>query len=171
MAPEHSRLQDGGPFGCGANAERLQIDADHIGVIGGSAGGHLASLAAVSGSEVGLDPAGPYGSFSCAVQCAVPMYGAAEVRDGPNALRMFGKSQAAAPELYRLASPVTHVDSRDPPFLILHGTADKLVPVEQSKTLARALKQAGVEHELVIIEGCAPHSFDLQPKDAICVRS
>lgn len=146
-----------------ANAERLQIDADHIGVIGGSAGGHLAALLAVSGTKVGLDPAGPYGDLSCAVQCAVPMYGAAEVRDGPNALRMLGKSCDQAPELYRLASPVMHIDSSNPPFLILHGTADKLVPVEQSEILARALQQAGVEHELVVIEG-APHSFDLQPK-------
>jgi acetyl esterase/lipase len=146
-----------------ANADRLQIDADHIGVIGGSAGGHLAALLAVSGTKVGLDPSGPYGDFSCAVQCAVPMYGAAEVRDSPHALRMLGKSRDAAPELYRLASPVTHVDSSDPPFLILHGTADNQVPVAQSETLARALQQAGVEHELVVIEG-APHSFDLQPK-------
>ena len=92
------------------------------------------------------------------------MYGAAEVHDSPNALRMLGKTREAAPELYRLASPVTHIDARDPPFLILHGTADKLVPVKQSETLAAALKKAGVEHELVIIEG-APHSFDLQPKE------
>ena len=147
-----------------ANAERLQIDADHIGVIGGSAGGHLTSLLAVSGSDSGLDPTGPYGNFSCAVQCAVPMYGAAEVHDSPNALRMLGKSREAAPELYRLASPVTHIDARDPPFLILHGTADKLVPVKQSEALAAALKKAGVEHELVIIEE-GTHSFDLEPKE------
>lgn len=146
-----------------ANAERWQVDADHIGVIGGSAGGHLTALLAVSGPQVGLDPPGPYGEFSCAVQCAVPMYGAAEVGDSPHALRMLGKSRAAAPELYRLASPAQHVDSSDPPFLILHGTADNQVPVEQSEILARALQQAGVEHELVILEG-APHSFDLQPK-------
>lgn len=146
-----------------ANADKLQIDADHIGAIGGSAGGHLVALLAASGNVPELDPPGPYGEFSSAVQCVVPMYGAAEVRDGPSALRMLGKTREQAPELYRLASPTTHIDPRDPPFLILHGTADKLVPVEQSEILARALKQAGVEQELVVIPD-APHSFHLQPK-------
>lgn len=147
-----------------ANAERLQIDADHIGAIGGSAGGHLVALLATSGNVRELDPSGLYGEFSCAIQCAVPMYGAAEVRDGTSALRMLGKSKTEAPDLYLAASPITHIDPRDPPFLILHGTADKLVPVEQSEILSRALKKAGVEQELIVIEG-APHSFHLQPKE------
>ena len=58
---------------------------------------------------------------------------------------------------------ITHADPKDPPFLILHGTADKTVPVEQSEILAAALKKAGVEHELVLVPE-APHTFDLQPK-------
>ncbi|MBI1346463.1 prolyl oligopeptidase family serine peptidase [bacterium] len=146
-----------------ANADRLQIDSEHIGVIGGSAGGHLTSLLALSGPADGLDPAEPWGEFSCAVQCAIPLYGASEVRDSKSALWMLGKTQVEAPELYKLASPVTHIDAQDPPFLILHGTADTTVPVEQSENLAAALKEAGVEHELVIVEG-APHTFHLQPK-------
>lgn len=146
-----------------ANADRLQIDPDHIGVIGGSAGGHLTSLLALTGPTDGLDPTAPWGEFSCAVQCAIPMYGASEVRDSQSALLMLGKTREAAPDLYELASPVTHVDAHDPPFLILHGTADKTVPVEQSEMLAAALKKAGVEHQLVIIPG-APHTFHLQPQ-------
>lgn len=146
-----------------ANADRLQIDAAHIGAIGGSAGGHLVALLATSSNVRELDPPGPYAEYSCAIQCAVPMYGAAEVRDTPNAKLMLGRTKAEAPELYRLASPAALADPKDPPCLILHGTADKLVPVEQSEILARALEKAGVEHELVIVEG-APHSFDLQPQ-------
>lgn len=146
-----------------ANAKRLQIDADHIGVIGGSAGGHLTSLLAMTGPADGLDPTAPWGEFSCAVQCAVPMYGAGEVRDSKSALSMFGKTREEAPNLYKLASPITHADPKDPPFLILHGTADKTVPVEQSEILAAALKKAGIEHELVLVPE-APHTFDLQPK-------
>ncbi|MGE3780055.1 MAG: family 16 glycoside hydrolase, partial [Pirellulaceae bacterium] len=146
-----------------ANAARLQIDPDHIGVIGGSAGGHLTSLLALTGPADGLDPAGPYAEFSCAVQCAIPMYGAGEVRDSANTRAMLGKARDEAPELYRLASPNSHADAKDPPFLILHGTADKTVPVEQSEKLAAALKQAGVAHQLVIVPD-APHSFHLQPK-------
>jgi len=57
---------------------------------------------------------------------------------------------------------VTYVRSNSPPFLILHGTADTPVKLAQSEFLAERLKQAGVEHQLVLIPG-APHSFDLQP--------
>lgn len=146
-----------------ANAKRLQIDPDHIGVIGGSAGGHLTSLLAMTGPADGLDPKEPWGEFSCAVQCAVPMYGAGEVRDSKSAKAMLGKTRDEIPDLYKLASPITHADAKDPPFLILHGTADKTVPVEQSEILAAALKKAGVEHELVLVPD-APHTFDLQPK-------
>lgn len=57
-----------------ANAERLHLDVNHIGVIGGSAGGHLASMVGVTGPESSLDPSGPYGEQSCKVNCVVDMY-------------------------------------------------------------------------------------------------
>ncbi|QOV92379.1 alpha/beta hydrolase [Humisphaera borealis] len=144
------------------NAEKLQIDPDRIGVIGGSAGGHLAAMVAVTGPGDGLDPAEPYGDLSCKVKCAVDLYGPADLTDRPE-IRMFGKKLAEAPELYKNASPVSHLDKNDPPILIMHGTADMTVPLEQSKLFAAALAKAGVEHELVIVEG-APHTFHLQPK-------
>jgi acetyl esterase/lipase len=143
------------------NAERLQVNPDRIGVIGGSAGGHLAAMLAVTGEKDGLDPAGPYGEFSCRVQCAVDLYGPADLA-GNFDISMLGKRATEAPELYRAASPVTYVDKNDPPILIVHGTADTTVPVEQSKRFAAKLKAAGVRHELVIVEG-APHTFHLQP--------
>ena len=144
------------------NAERLQVDPERIGVIGGSAGGHLAALLAVTGEKDGLDPKGPYGEFSCRVKCAVDLYGPADL-SGHRDISMFAKTRAEAPELYRAASPVTYVDKLDPPILIIHGTADKLVDVEQSKLFAAKLKAVGARHELVIVEG-APHTFHLQPK-------
>ncbi len=148
------------------NADRLGIDPAHIGVIGGSAGGHLAAMLGLTGPESGLDPAGPYGEFSCRVQAAVDLYGPADLMTWlPNRslFDMLPGTRAEKPELYRQASLATHADKNDPPILILHGTADKTVPVEQSESLAAALKKAGVEHELVIIPD-APHSFHLQPK-------
>ena len=68
-----------------------------------------------------------------------------------------------APELYRAGSPISHISKKTPPILILHGTADKTVALEDSKAFDEALEKAGVEHQLVIVEG-APHSFDLEPK-------
>ena len=143
------------------HAERLQVDPERIGVIGGSAGGHLAAMLAVTGEKDGLDPAGPYGEFSCRVRCAVDLYGPADLA-GHHDVTMLGKKAAEAPELYRAASPVTYVDKNDPPILILHGTADKTVDIGQSKLFAAKLKEAGARHELVIVEG-APHTFHLQP--------
>lgn len=140
-----------------ANAERLQIHPDRIGVIGGSAGGHLAAMVALTGPE--LDPPG---EGSTRVQCAVDLYGPVlwfENRD----ISMFRKTRAEAPELYKQADPRTHIDQDDPPLLILHGTADKTVPVADSEALAAAMKAAGARHHLEIIPD-APHTFHLQPK-------
>jgi acetyl esterase/lipase len=144
------------------NADRLRVNPDRIGVIGGSAGGHLAAMLAVTGPADRLDPPGPYGEFSCRVQCAVDLYGPADLLARGDA-KMLGKTRAEAPELYRAASPTTYADESDPPILILHGTADKTVALEQSERFAAALKRAGAPHELVVIEG-APHTFHLQPK-------
>ena len=148
------------------NAERLGIEANHIGAIGGSAGGHLTTMLAVTGPESGLDPAGPYGEFSCRIQAAVDLYGPADLMTWPpgsSSISMLPGARKDKPELYRLASPAAHADKNDPPILILHGTADKTVAVEQSQELAETFKKAGLPHELIVIEG-APHTFHLQPK-------
>lgn len=145
-----------------ANAERLHLDVEHIGVIGGSAGGHLSSMVGVTGPESGLDPAGPYGEQSCKVSCVVDMYGPADLANWKD-ISALRTSRAKSPDLYKQFSVLTHLDKNDPPFLILHGTADTTVDVAQSKALDAALTQAGIEHHLEIIEG-APHTFHLQPK-------
>jgi len=144
------------------NAERLQIDPRHIGAVGGSAGGHLVAMLAVTGPNDRLDPKGPYGEHSCRVQCAVDFYAPTDLtRLGY--VWMLGKTRDEAPERYRAASPMPYVDKSDPPMLILHGNADKIVPVKDSELLAAALERVGVERELVIIEG-ADHGFNLEPK-------
>jgi acetyl esterase/lipase len=145
-----------------ANAARLHLDPDRIAVGGGSAGGHLASMVALTKPEDGLDPQGPYGEFSCAVQCGLDFYGPVELTTWHDST-MFGKTKAQDIEIYRKASPVTYARKDSPPMLILHGTADKTVDIKQSEALETALKKSGAVVEYVSIPG-APHTFDLQPK-------
>jgi acetyl esterase/lipase len=143
-----------------ANAARYAIDVDHIGVIGGSAGGHLAAMVGLTGSE--LDPPGPYGEQSARVQAVVDLYGPM----AHNARRINVLVDPANPEAERLTreiTPLSHIDNHDPPVLILHGTADKSVSLEDSELFDAALAKGSVPHELVIVEG-APHTFHLQPK-------
>ena len=99
------------------NAAKYRIDHDHIGVLGGSAGGHLAALVAMTSPEDGLDPKEPWGEVSCRVQAAMPMYG---VHD----FAAFAKEPPPAEltELLKRGSPVTYATKDDPPALILHGT-------------------------------------------------
>src|SRR5262245_26960177 len=146
-----------------ANRERLHLDADHIGVIGGSAGGHLSCLVGVTQSRDGLDPAGPYGDESCAVNCGVDLYGPVDFSNSKD-IAALRKTRSEAPELYKAFSVLTYLDKGDPPILIMHGTADLTVPIAQSELLAEALRKHGIEHRLEIVEG-APHTFHLQPKE------
>ena len=144
------------------NAEKLQINPDKIGAIGGSAGGHLVSMLAVTETKDGLEPKGPYAEFSSRIQCVVDLYGPVELLEYKD-IAAFRKSRKEAPELYRQATPSTYADKNDPPFLILHGTGDKTVDYHQSELFAAALKKAGTKHELILIPE-APHTFHLQPK-------
>lgn len=134
------------------NADRYGFDATRVGAIGGSAGGHLVSMLGATDPDSGLEPTEGPSEIPTHVDAVVDLYGPTHVGLGP-----FGPDSDAA------TSPITYLDPNDPPFLILHGTADKTVDVERSKEFAAALAKAGVKHELVIIEG-APHTFHLQPK-------
>ena len=144
------------------NAAELQVDADNIGVIGGSAGGHLAAMVTLLTQEDQLDAKSPYAEWSCRVKCGVDLYGPNDLTDYRD-LNMLGKTRAEAPELYRQASPVSYARKTSPPMMILHGTADTTVPMRQSERLAEALKKAGATAELIVIPD-APHTFHLQPK-------
>ena len=159
-------------------ADRYQVDADHIGVIGGSAGGHLAATVALVGPEAGLEPTEPYGGVSSRVQAAVVMYGITDLltrkRTQPDGTPidgalteggtpvMLGAGRDENPRLWVEASPVSHVTAGDPPVLILHGTADVTVDYDQSVELDKKLRAAGVAGQLILIKG-ARHTFDLQP--------
>ncbi|QDV48625.1 prolyl oligopeptidase family serine peptidase [Gimesia fumaroli] len=145
------------------HADQYQVDAEYIGAIGGSAGGHLVAMLAVTGDDPQLEPDAPYADFSSRIQAVVPMYGAHDLIALAKSREMLSSFTEAEKELSRQASAVNHISKDDPPFLILHGTKDALVPVEQSELLAASLKQGNIPTELLIIKG-APHSFHLQPK-------
>jgi acetyl esterase/lipase len=142
------------------NAERQQIDPERIGVIGCSAGGNLATMLVLTQPKDGFEVADT--NVSSAVSCAVDFYGAVDLMNYHD-MKMFNRTRAEAPELYVKASPVTYARKDAPPILLVHGTADAVVPVRQSQTLDAALTKVGAEHQFVIVPD-APHTFNLQPK-------
>ena len=156
-----------------ANARRYQVDVEHLGVIGGSAGGHLALMVAYTPGVTELSPQAPYPDVSDRVQACVDMYGvtdlttrqATETDGTPNGkLReagLFADKRGENSEKWKLGSPVCHVSPTCPPTLILHGLADTTVDREQSVELDRKLSEQGVEHRLLLIPGVG-HTFDLQ---------
>jgi acetyl esterase/lipase len=148
------------------NAIVYKIDTNHIGVIGGSAGGHLAAMLGVANSDVGLEPNdSQYHGIPTRVQAVVDMYGITDLTKWKNqnsCQRYLGYSYQQMPQLYVKASPLTHVSHDDPPFLIIHGTKDTVVELEQSLEFMTKLKSNGVPVELIRVAD-APHAFHLQP--------
>jgi acetyl esterase/lipase len=156
------------------HADRYRIDPARIGVIGGSAGGHLALMVAYTSDVPELEPSAPYPGVSSGVRAVVNMYGITNLLTrrkteadgtpvGPPA-RSSALVKGASdenPGAWRLASPVYHVSAAVPPTLILHGTADTTVDRDQAVELADALRKHGVEHRLILIDGIG-HTFDLQ---------
>ncbi|MBM3804734.1 MAG: alpha/beta hydrolase [Acidimicrobiia bacterium] len=149
-------------------ADRYQIDPDRIGVIGGSAGGHLALMVGLTDPAANLEPPSPYAGVPSRVQAVVDLYGPTNLLTWqwdqiPEIVPLLlGASRSKDPALWTSASPVHYVTSDDPPVLMLHGTEDSAVPVDQSRELRSKLVEKGVRHHLEVIEK-AEHSFDLQP--------
>ena len=158
-----------------AHAGELGVSTERIGVMGESAGGHIAALVGLTAHRPDLE--GTHGVLgrSSAVDVVVDWYGPADLEtmprvDLPPAIAAKLPPEMATPPEEHLtrglegaaradASPVTHVTPGAPPFLLVHGTADWLVPFAQSEQLAAALTGAGVPAQLVPVEG-AEHIFD-----------
>ncbi|WP_174297696.1 alpha/beta hydrolase [Sphingomonas bacterium] len=145
-----------------AHAREYAIDPTRVGLWGGSAGGHLAALTAVTCRDTALDPAA--GNDGC-VQAAVTWYGVYDFAgmtatpDGNAAgAKLLGCEGTCPADRIRAVSPVTYIDAKDPPFLLIHGTDDHTVPVAQSHLGEAALRKVGVPVESIYIPG-VDHSF------------
>jgi acetyl esterase/lipase len=143
-----------------ANAKKYKLNPDKFGVCGASAGGHLVALLGTGGDVKEMEgDVGPR-DVSSKVHCVLDFFGPTDLarlsppraKENP-VTRLLGGAPADKRALAALANPITHVSKDDPPFLIVHGDADKLVPTSQSELLHEALKKAGVDSTLKVVPG------------------
>ena len=139
-----------------ANAAKYGLDAPRIGAWGSSAGGHLVSLLATTNGLKELE--GDEGNLDqpSDVQAVVDWFGPTDLLTvGAKDTRsnLLGGDAQSIPEKARRASPMTYVSAKACPTLIMHGDADKTVPISQSETFAKALKAAGADSTLVVVPG------------------
>jgi acetyl esterase/lipase len=143
-----------------ANAAKYRLDPDRFGAWGASAGGHLVALLGTSGGVAELEGEVGTKTGSSRVQAVCDWFGPTDLlRLSPplakeNAVtRLLGGAPSTRKALAVSADPITHITKDDPPFLVIHGTNDRLVPLTQSELLHAALKTANVESELVVLDG------------------
>lgn len=150
-----------------AHATEYGYDPKRIGVWGASAGGHLVALLGVTGQVRDFDVGGNLDQSS-AVQCVIDWFGPADFpaydpalptamvqRENPDSVlaQLFGGPISQKLELAKRGSPVTWVTKEAAPMLIMQGTKDPLVPLDQSQRLADRLKAAGADVTLEVLEG------------------
>jgi acetyl esterase/lipase len=148
-------------------------DPDYIAITGGSAGGHLTALAALTPNDPAWQPG--FEDVDTSVQVAVPHYGIYDMADetgltsvrlmrdrflGP---RVFKKSFASEPEAFRAASPISRITSDAPDFFILHGTLDTLVGVDQARLFTEKLRRESKRTVVYAELPAAQHAFDVFP--------
>jgi acetyl esterase/lipase len=154
-----------------ANIPEHGGDPSFVAITGGSAGGHLAALAALTPDLSGFQPG--FQEADTSVAAAVPFYGVYDFanRDGsagralvPFLERRVMRSRLADNRaVWDEASPLSHVRPDAPPFFVLHGTNDVLVPVEQARSFVRALRATSRNPVAYAELPRAQHAFDVLP--------
>lgn len=158
-----------------AHASEFGVDADRIGLLGDSAGGYVVQMAGATNGEKNWD-VGDFKEVSSDVQAVVSIYGISDLTtigegignenvhasaavtealllNGPAFKDFAGASVNADPQKAKAASPIGHVDGTEPPFLLMHGSGDKVVSPLQSKKMFEALQNKKVEAEYVLVRG------------------
>jgi acetyl esterase/lipase len=144
------------------HADEFGVDPGRIVVMGISSGAHLAGLLGTLAEERGPD------GISSRVQAVVSFYGPSDLASLISSRRLshepvrtlLGDGPSRSANLTAEASPISHVTHDDPPFLLLHGSDDRWVPMDQSVRMASTLAMVGVPHRLIVIPG-ARHGFGL----------
>ena len=165
-----------------AHAGEYGLAADRFGAWGSSAGGHLVALLGVAGDRAEFQPP-EWPEVSTRVQAVCDWYGPTDFLqmdaheppgaardhdqpDSPESQLIGGPIQANAAAVQR-ANPVTYVTADAPPFLVMHGTQDPLVPIHQSELLVAALRAAGRSVEFVRLEGAGHGGPAFQRPEAL----
>jgi acetyl esterase/lipase len=144
------------------HAQRYRLDPPHFGVVGVSAGGYLAALVGTAHQNHLLDAPGDLGQ-SVRVQAVciffgpidlLRLYDYSEKLQTPQAdevVKLLGSNPRLNPEPARLANPLTYLEADAPPFLLVHGLNDTVVPPEQSRLLYDALASRKIPVHLHLI--------------------
>lgn len=145
-----------------ANASKYKIDPERIGVMGGSAGGHLSGLLAMTNGKPEFEGDGPHRETSSSVKACIVMAATQDLvtankdKTGEGSIAFFGASCADKPELYKDASPITHVRAGVPPVIFIEGEKDGL-KVGRAE-MQEKLKALNIETALHTLKD-APHPF------------
>ena len=152
-----------------AHAKKYQIDPDRIGVWGESAGGVLASTLGVSGGVAEFEGEGGWEGVSSDVQAVCQWYATTDMRlpavlhgENPDTAygKLFEKPMPRIMDQVWRASPLSHIHRGMPPFLIMHGDADRLVPQGQSLIFYHALKIIEADAQFISVPGQGHGFFD-----------
>jgi acetyl esterase/lipase len=146
-------------------AKDFGVDPERLGVMGGSAGGHLSLLLGTTGDDGDLSAKDEVLKHSSRVAAVVALFPPTDLRgwttDPPEAIKKLPQLKPPLTfdaKLEADVSPLLKVSARAAPTLFIHGDKDALVPIEHSRKMHAALEEAKATTKLVVVEG-APHSF------------
>jgi acetyl esterase/lipase len=155
-----------------SHASEYGIEPDYAVITGGSAGGHLATLATLIDDDQRAQLLGDRATVDTRVNLALPIYGRYDFLNRHHILpgdglepfltsKVMPGSITQCPALWELASPESQVHKNAPPFLIVHGSADTMIPAAETRAFVSALKQSSTQAVDYLELPGAEHGFDM----------